>query len=122
MEWCSCDRCREMPKDKERICCGGGSESCVSRLADMDLYILDPGTLQFVRLYRNDVLAFQDEQEHGVDHREFRHAAYRDFVLWQFGRLGEGNGVAIPSCCVWRIWDTFPDPHGHYTGFIPNRL
>ncbi|KAI8503702.1 hypothetical protein Bbelb_186730 [Branchiostoma belcheri] len=31
--WCSCGNCREMPTDAERICCGGGPESCVSGLA-----------------------------------------------------------------------------------------
>ncbi|CAH1277022.1 Hypp9459 [Branchiostoma lanceolatum] len=86
-----------MPKaliaDMEDSCEKLDNNECLPRpsAADMDLYILDPGTLQFVRLYRNDVLAFQDEQEHGVDHREFRHAAYRDFVLWQYGRLAPGQ-------------------------------
>ncbi|KAI8479740.1 hypothetical protein Bbelb_425430 [Branchiostoma belcheri] len=50
--------------------------------SDMDLYILDPGTLWFARNYRNDMLALQDPQEPGADHREFRHAAYRHYVLW----------------------------------------
>ncbi|XP_078701711.1 uncharacterized protein LOC144927847 [Branchiostoma floridae x Branchiostoma belcheri] len=122
LEWCTCHHCREMPTDQERICCGGGPDSCVSTLPDMDLYILDPGTLWFARNYRNDMLALQDAQEPGADNREFRHAAYRHYVLWQYGRLGEGNRVVIPSCCVWRIRDTYPDPHNHYTGYIANRL
>ncbi|KAI8503698.1 hypothetical protein Bbelb_186690 [Branchiostoma belcheri] len=70
---------------------------------DIDLYILDPGTIRFARNYRNDMLALQDPQEPGADHREFRHAAYRHYVLWQYGRLGEGNRVVIPSCCVCNV-------------------
>ena len=61
----------------------------------MDLYILDNGTLRLARMYRNDILALQDVQEPGEDNREFRHAAYRQFVLWQYGRLGEGNRVVM---------------------------
>ncbi|KAI8517573.1 hypothetical protein Bbelb_035900 [Branchiostoma belcheri] len=89
---------------------------------DMDLYILVPGTIWFARNYRNDMLALQDPEEPGADHREFRHAAYRHYVLWQYGWLGEGNRVVIPSCCVWRIRDTYPDSQNHYTGYIANRL
>ncbi|KAI8517572.1 hypothetical protein Bbelb_035890 [Branchiostoma belcheri] len=99
--------------------------ACPHRIvyADMDLYILDPGTLRFARNYRNDMWALQDPQEPGADHREFRHAAYRHFVLWQYGRLGEGNHrMVIPSCCVWRIRDIYPDPQSHYTGYIADRL
>ncbi|KAI8519209.1 hypothetical protein Bbelb_024660 [Branchiostoma belcheri] len=91
-------------------------------LQEIDLYILQRGVLRLNRDTRNDVLALQEDQEPGADHREFRHAAYRQFVVWQHGRLGEGNRVVIPSCCVWRIRDEFPDVNGPYTGFRVNRL
>ncbi|KAI8490561.1 hypothetical protein Bbelb_318290 [Branchiostoma belcheri] len=117
-----CSNCREMPTDLERIsCCDMDARWCVSRLPEIDLYILQRGVLQLNRDTRNDLLALQEDQEPGADHREFRHAAYRQFVVWQHGRLGEGNRV-IPSCCVWRIRDEFPDVNGHYTGFRVNRL
>ncbi|CAH1267813.1 P2RX7 [Branchiostoma lanceolatum] len=118
LQWCTCGHCREMPTDLERQCCVGGPASCISTLADMDLYILDEGILRLARAYRNDLLGLQDGQD---EVKEFRHAAYRQFLLWQSGRLYDGNKVVIPSCCVWRIRDTFPDPNAQYTGYIPNR-
>ncbi|KAI8503608.1 hypothetical protein Bbelb_185790 [Branchiostoma belcheri] len=41
-------------------------------MRDMGLCILDPGTLRLARFFRNDVLAIQDEEEPGADHKEFR--------------------------------------------------
>ncbi|XP_066305018.1 P2X purinoceptor 7-like [Branchiostoma lanceolatum] len=111
-----------MMTDLERKCCGGSPRSCISRLPDMDLFVLDQGVLRLARMVRDDILALQYDQEPGADMKEFRHAAYRQFVVWQYGRLGAGNRIVIPSCCVWRIRNTFQDPHDHYTGFIPNRL
>ncbi|KAI8478956.1 hypothetical protein Bbelb_433150 [Branchiostoma belcheri] len=119
-EWCTCGRCQDMPTDAERLCCQGGPDSCISRLPDMDLNILDPGILRLARLYRNDVFGLEDLQEPGQDNKEYRHAAYRQYILWQHGRLGARNRLVIPSCCVWRIRRRFPDPHGQYTGFRPS--
>ena len=45
-----------------------------------------------------------------VEDRGRRHAAYRQFIVWQ---LGAGNRRIIPSC-VWKIRDRFPDSLGQY--------
>ena len=87
----------------------------------MDLLILDESVLNLQQLYRRDIFALEAEELEDV-RKAFRHAAYRQFILWQHGRLGEGNRQVIPSCCVWRIRAKFPDNQGVYTGFIPHRL
>ena len=61
----------------------------------------------------NDLFAYNEQP--GNDN--FRHAAYRQFVLWRFGHLGSGNRVVIPSCVVWAIRDRYPSADGTYTGF-----
>ena len=111
-----------MTTDQERLCCRQAPENSVSSMAHMQLYVLDPGVLRLAWAAWNDVFAVDDEQEPGVEQRQYRHAAYRQFVLWQHGRLGEGNRVIIPSCCIWKIRTAFPDPLGQYVGFRVRRL
>lgn len=116
-EWCVCMKCREMPTDVERKCCGQPPQHCISLLPHVDIYIL-----RLARRIWNDIRAREDPPNPGEDNKQFRHVAYRQFVVWQYGALGRGNRIVIPSCCVWKIRDKYPDPHNHYVGFIPRRL
>ena len=89
----------------------------------MQILVLELMVLRLARNYRNDMQALpREEDPDGDEHRAMRHAAYRQFVLWQSGYLGKGDRRVIPSCCTWKIRDRFPDPFGQYTGFKPNRL
>uniref|UniRef100_A0A672N5V5 P2X purinoreceptor 7 intracellular domain-containing protein n=1 Tax=Sinocyclocheilus grahami TaxID=75366 RepID=A0A672N5V5_SINGR len=117
--WCVCANCREMPSDLERKCCGQQQQQhCISRLPHMGAYILQEGVLRLARRIWTDIRAVPDAVE---SNRQFRYAAYRQFVVWQYGALGQGHRVVIPSCCVWTIRDRFPDPHGQYQGCVPQR-
>ena len=120
--WCTCSHCREMDTDLEKVCCRQLPLNCISNMAYMAFYVLDEGVLRLARAAWNDVFALEDSQEPGVEQRHFRYAAYRQFVLWQHGRLGVGRRVVIPSCCVWKVRDTFPDSRGQYTGFRVRRM
>ncbi|XP_048102793.1 P2X purinoceptor 7-like [Alosa alosa] len=118
--WCRCGNCREMATDAERKCCGQRPALCISQTPHFSLYCLEDGYLRLHRQYRDDVLVFDEAREPGEDNREYRYAAYRQFIFWQHGALGRGNRRSIPSCCIWRIRDKYPDPHGQYTGFLPH--
>lgn len=91
----------------------------------MSAYCLDEGGLRLNIFYRQDIFdcqAVDFEGDEGDVNRSYRHAAYRQYTLHRYNRLGEGNRRVIPSCCVNVIRQRFPDPNGHYTGFIPGRL
>uniref|UniRef100_A0A8W8MMK5 P2X purinoreceptor 7 intracellular domain-containing protein n=1 Tax=Magallana gigas TaxID=29159 RepID=A0A8W8MMK5_MAGGI len=117
--WCVCSKCREMPTEEERVCCRQTPSNCLSTLPDFDLIVLDPLVLMVARRYRQDVLAAGEDDDFN---RSNRHAGYRQFILWQHGHLGAGNRRVIPSCCTWRIRDTYPDSFGQYRGFVGGRL
>uniref|UniRef100_A0A8C5DI53 P2X purinoreceptor 7 intracellular domain-containing protein n=1 Tax=Gouania willdenowi TaxID=441366 RepID=A0A8C5DI53_GOUWI len=99
LSWCVCNNCRDMPTD-----------------------ILQEGHLRLASRIWNDVRGLDDLPNRGESSKQLRHAAYRQYVMWQYGALGRGNRVVIPSCVVWRIRDCFPDLLGHYTGYIPGRV
>ena len=65
--------------------------------------------------FQQDIFGFPQDVD---QNRGFRHAAYQSFVLWRHRRLGAGNCLVVPSCCVVAIRQKFPDPFGNYTGYI----
>ena len=87
----------------------------------MDTLVLDQQVLALGNGYHADMLGRHGRPVEDY-HRSMRHAAYRNFTLWRHGRLGQGNRRVIPSCCVRRIRDTYPDNTNTYTRFLPNRL
>ena len=92
------------------------------------MVVLDSAVLAIARNFRNDVYTLpqeeeeEEEEEEADENKAMRHAAYRQFVLWQFGKLGTGDRSVIPSCCIWKIRDKYRDPFDQYTGFHPSRI
>ena len=87
---------------------------------------MDTGVLSLCRGYRRSVFGLtitgEDRDEVDDPNKSWRHAAYRQYILWQHGSLGKHDRRVIPSCCVWEIREKFPNPHGQYVGFLANRL
>ena len=47
-----------------------------------------------------------------------RHALYGTYVRAEYGVLGRGNRVVVPSCVKTSIRAMFPDPDGRYVGHM----
>lgn len=52
------------------------------------MLVLDEAVLSIAQRYWEDVLAVPRDQD---VNRGYRHSAYRQFILWHYGRLGAGN-------------------------------
>ena len=117
--WCTCGNCRDMPTDREKKMLWPGPCKLCEPYSTLLPVLPEEGFLRIHRQYREDITVLGQTREPGDDNREYRYAAYRHFIYWQHGSLGQGNRLVIPSCCVWRIRDKFPDPQGQYTGFTP---
>ena len=120
LPWCVCGECRRMPTQLEEVCCQMTGD-CLSKSAEFRLVALEPMVLNIANNYRNDFFGI-NEVDGDEYNKNFRHAAYRQFVMWRSGYLGANNRKVIPSCCVWAIRDKFPSPSGTITGFKPDRL
>lgn len=47
----------------------------------------------------------------------FHTAAYRQYILWVYKKLGRGNRRMCPSCVVMAIREWYPSPTGMYMGY-----
>ena len=117
-DWCKCGHCVAMPTQEENKCCTRTERPCISTTPLFQQLVIDPNVLNIAMRYREDMMVLGN----GRNNENFRHAAYRQYVLWQHGRLGRGNRRVVPSCCVIAIRSRYPSPNGVYTVYRPARL
>ena len=94
------------------------SKQSLLSFSHFQLIALDENVLQVANLYRQDIFAYPEDVDRN---RGYRHAGYQ-FIMSHDSRLGAGNRKVIPSCCIIAIRRKYPDPLGHYVGFIAGRL
>ena len=115
-EWCDCSVCRPMPLDVENVCCR--KRTCVTSFAMYEHVCLDREVLTLPIRARFDILA--EEPDYSTN--SYRKAAYRQYCLWKYGKLGKGNRRVLPSCVVLKIRSFYPVPDGKLYGIWAIRL
>lgn len=109
--YCTCGNCREMPTEVENKCCG--KIHCLRERHLFSKYCLDVDYLRQSIRERSDYRAERFE----FTNRSLRKASYRQYVLWRYGKLGQGNRRVVPSCIVLAIRRIYPSQDGVYMGY-----
>jgi P2X purinoceptor 7 len=110
-DWCTCGVCRPMPTEEENKCCK--KIKCVTSFVTFQNTCTDRDVLVMAIRARCDIRA--EEPDYSTN--SFRKAAYRQYILWRYKKLGRGNRRVCPSCVVLAIRQLHPAQDGIYMGF-----
>ncbi|XP_064424371.1 P2X purinoceptor 7, partial [Latimeria chalumnae] len=111
--WCQCGNCHESSGFQEMLCCRKNSGPCITTSTMFSQFALSQTTLEFILLYNDPLLDLHANRDKDM----LRHCAYQQYIHWRFGGLEKENCAVIPSCCIWKIRETYPSLDGQYTGF-----
>uniref|UniRef100_A0A674JSU1 P2X purinoceptor n=1 Tax=Terrapene triunguis TaxID=2587831 RepID=A0A674JSU1_9SAUR len=110
--WCCCGKCHQTQAFREQLCCRRKEGSCITTSALFEQLVLSRSALEFILLYKEPLLDLNSE----TLNNQLRHCAYRQYIHWRFGSAEVESSALIPSCCRWKIRETYPSEDGKYTG------
>ena len=110
--WCKCGKCREESDLLDRICCKNHPKNHENQ--HFFQLCLDQQTLEVALINNCDWL----NMPRIYTNAKYRNTAYRQYILWFYGRLGYGKRKRIPSCIKWSIRSFYPEPDNNYTGYF----
>ncbi len=97
LPWCKCGVCAEMEHPDHNKCCN--RVICVTSYQIFRKICIDKDVLRLQIMARCDMRA--EPMEFSTN--SLRKAAYQQFVLWKYGRLGRSNRRILPACVVTMI-------------------
>ncbi|NWY51842.1 P2RX7 protein, partial [Chionis minor] len=112
-KWCCCGECHSTERHNEQLCCRRKEGRCITTSDSFQQLVLSSDTLKKALLYKDP---FVDLTDSNIKN-QLRHLAYKQYILWRFGSFDLGDRAVIPSCCRWKIRNTYPKPGNNYSGF-----
>lgn len=109
--WCTCGICRPMATEEENKCCG--KIRCITSFVTFHNTCTDREVLVLAIRARCDIRV--EDPDYSTN--SYRKAAYRQYILWRYKKLGRGNRRVCPSCVVLTIRHIYPADDGNYMGF-----
>ncbi|CAB3976917.1 Hypothetical predicted protein [Paramuricea clavata] len=109
--WCVCGVCRVMPTEEENKYCG--KIRCVTSFVTFQNTCTDRDVLLIAIRARYNIRV----EDPDCSTNSYSKAAYRQYILWRYKKLGRGNRRVCPSCVVLTIRHIFPADDGNYMGF-----
>ena len=129
LDWCKCSKCSVENRKIDCLCCqevaalnskfDEGNLNCVVGSVEFETLCLNKLVLLNVLTGLHESRG--DFIEANCSNRSFRYAAYKQFIWWVFKNLGKGNRRVIPSCVLWKIRNSFPEPNGIYVLYSEGR-
>ncbi|KAM9259888.1 LOW QUALITY PROTEIN: P2X purinoceptor 7-like [Cariama cristata] len=108
---CGCGNCQATQQYHEQLCCRRKKGQCITTSHWFQQLVLSSHTLRKALLYKDPFLDFTD----GNINNQLRHLAYKQYIHWHFGSFDLEDSTIIPSCCRWKIRDTYPKAVNNYT-------
>ncbi|KAM7090089.1 LOW QUALITY PROTEIN: P2X purinoceptor 7-like [Ciconia maguari] len=112
-KWCCCGKCQPTQKYHEQLCCQRKKGQCITTSHWFQQLVLSSHALKKALLYKDPFVDLAD----GNINNQLCHLAYKQYVHWCFGTFDLEDRAIIPSCCRWKIRDTYPKAVNSYTGF-----
>ncbi|NXG76695.1 P2RX7 protein, partial [Baryphthengus martii] len=112
-KWCCCGKCRPAQEYHEQLCCRKKEGQCITTSRWFQQLVLSHHTLEKALLYKDPFLDLTEDNKNAW----LRRCAYEQYVHWRFGSFDLEDRAVVPSCCRWKIRDTFPKAVNNYTGF-----
>ena len=109
--WCICGKCHREDDPEDRLCCKNNRRNHESPI--FEHIVLNEHTLEVALINNADWLNLPRV----FTNAKMRNTAYRQYILWYYGKLGYKNRRRIPSCIKWAIRQRYPEPDGNYTGY-----
>ena len=109
--WCKCGKCHPEPDPEDQICCKNKSKNHEN--PHFFQLCLDQQTLELALINNCDWL----NMPRIYTNSKFRNTAYRQYILWFYGKLGYQKRKRIPSCIKWSIRNLYPEVSGQYVGY-----
>lgn len=98
-------------KHHEQLCCRRKKGQSLTTSPWFQQLELPGHTLKKAHLYKDPFLDVAD------GNNELRHLASKQYVHWHFGSFDLQDRAVIPSCCRWKIRDTYLKAVISCTGF-----
>ena len=98
-------------QQKKNKCCG--KARCITSFVTFHNTCTDREVLVLAIRARCDIRV--DDPDYSTN--SYRKAAYRQYILWRYKKLGRGNRRVCPSCVVLTIRHIYPANDGTYMGF-----
>ncbi|KAG8443386.1 hypothetical protein GDO86_011978 [Hymenochirus boettgeri] len=125
VDWCQCARCAPMKSQIECTCCTEIRQikelipedaSCIT---EHPIFITECTIHSTIdRAFRMINIDLKKKPKKTEYMRGLRKTAFRSFMVWIYGYLGDHHCKPIPTCVVSKVREAFPAPRGYYNGYL----